>query len=79
MEAVVLKKVIVTTNVSGSEEAVKDGVNGYVTSHDAKEIAGKIIQLLSNRSKLEQMKFHAASRILVQKESEGLLKELLIP
>lgn len=77
MEAIVLKKVIVTTNVSGSEEAVDNGQNGLIVRHDVDEIGHAIMDIWTTPNKIQEMQAYANQKLLVQQESEDMLKGLL--
>lgn len=77
MEAIVLKKVIVTTDVSGSEEAVFNGYNGLIVHHDVDELAQAIVSIWKTPNRLEEMQANANQKELSQSKSEEILNELL--
>ena len=48
-EAKILFRPIVTTDVGGMRDQIKDGVNGYIVKIDSKSIAMSIVELIKNR------------------------------
>lgn len=77
MEAIVLKKVIVTTDVSGSEEAVFNGYNGLIVHHDVDELVQAIVSIWKTPNRLKKMQANANQKGLSQSKSEEILNELL--
>ena len=85
LEAMALKKPVVSTNVCGMPEMVIDGQTGYlVPPHDVDSIAEAVISLLANKEKMRQMGEAGFERIktcfsseILAKEIEALYKELL--
>lgn len=55
LEAMVSRKSIVATRVGGIPEVVKDNENGFLCSHDPKEISEKILLLLSDKGLRESL------------------------
>ena len=41
---------VIATRCGGPEDYVEDGVNGYLTTHDASEIAARILRLAEDRA-----------------------------
>jgi glycosyltransferase involved in cell wall biosynthesis/2-polyprenyl-3-methyl-5-hydroxy-6-metoxy-1,4-benzoquinol methylase len=85
MEAMAMKKPVVTTNVGGCAELVDDKINGFITRpKDYKDTADKILSLLNDkdlRHKMGEAGFckireEFSSEIMVAK-IENLYKELL--
>lgn len=76
MEANVLKKVIVSTDVSGAKEAVRHGVDGFVCGIDHNEIASKLEVLLSDKSLLAKMEQNALDKAFSQEASDIQLKSI---
>ena len=54
-EALALKKVVVSTDVSGANEQIRNGVNGFIVEIDASSIANKIIELNKNKDTLDKI------------------------
>lgn len=77
MEAIVLKKVIVTTDVAGSEEAVFNGYNGLIVHHDVDELVQAIVSIWKTPNRLKKMQANANQKELSQSKSEEILNELL--
>lgn len=77
MEAVVLKKVIVTTNVSGSSEAVSDGYNGRIVNPIPSEIAQALLDICQSNQTLLSLKKNAENKWFEQKESINMLEKIL--
>lgn len=67
MESMAAGKPVVTTNVGGSKEMVKDGITGYlVPPADSRAIASAIVDLLQNPEKANAM--GAAGRKVIREE-----------
>ncbi len=50
IEAMACGVPVISTRCGGPEDYVVDGVNGYLTGHDAAEIAGRIVELTRDRA-----------------------------
>ena len=51
---------VVATSISGSNEIIKDGFNGFlVTPNDHKELADKLEEIISNKDLRNEMKKNA--------------------
>ncbi len=46
---------VISTRCGGPEDYVADGVNGYLTGHDAAEIAGRIVELTRDRERRDRL------------------------
>lgn len=77
MEAVVLKKVIVTTNVSGSIEAVSDGYNGRIVNSVPSEIAQALLDICQSDHTLLSLKRNAENKCFEQNDSVEMLEKIL--
>jgi glycosyltransferase involved in cell wall biosynthesis len=65
LEALVLGKILVSTPVSGAKDAIKDGVNGFVSnSHEASDLAAVI---------LDAIKLHEINSIGAANYSKALI------
>jgi glycosyltransferase involved in cell wall biosynthesis len=49
IEAMACAVPVISTRCGGPEDYVVDGVNGYLTGHDAAEIAGRVVELTRDR------------------------------
>lgn len=76
VEAVILNKVIVTTNVSGAEENVVCGKNGFITDKDAVSIADAIYYLYENRETIKDM-YVGKPELTFNTESKRKLNQIL--
>lgn len=79
MEAKVLHKVIVTTKVSGSDEAVSHGYDGFVCNLDYTELASSLEKLIKDKQLLDKMTENARTNKFSQTASEVKLKSILSP
>ena len=50
IEAMACGVPVISTRCGGPEDYVVDGVNGYLTGHDAAEIADRIVELTRDRA-----------------------------
>ncbi|MBR6880620.1 MAG: glycosyltransferase [Clostridiales bacterium] len=55
LEARVLGKVIVTSNIPSSIEQINDGINGYICELDPESFASRISRLMDNRERISKM------------------------
>ena len=55
LEALALGKPIVATNVGGTPEVVKDGINGYLCQPNTKSLTKALMKALENPIKLKEM------------------------
>lgn len=55
VEAIILNKMVVTTDVSGAKENIVCGENGFITDMNAFSIADAIFHLYENREKIKDM------------------------
>jgi glycosyltransferase involved in cell wall biosynthesis len=55
IEAMACGVPVISTRCGGPEDYVVDGVNGYLTGHDATEIAGRIVELTRDRALRERL------------------------
>ena len=56
LEAKILNKVIVATDIDSNREQINDGVNGFLCKLDAKEFANKIIKVSNNKKLMDKVK-----------------------
>lgn len=76
-EAVILGKPIVSTRVGGIEEQLDSGKGGIITGHSSVEIAEGIIELMTNKDKLNRMKqYNSMKKMDYAKEIEKLYSVL---
>jgi glycosyltransferase involved in cell wall biosynthesis len=66
IEAQMAGKPVIATNVGSVSEVIEDGVTGYLTQQDSREIAELIAGLVNDGEKLSAMAHAAKSR--AQKE-----------
>ncbi len=77
MEAAAAAKPIVTTAVSGAKDAVIDGETGYIVPiNDARELARRIIELLSNPQRRKTMGQKAREIISTRFSREKTIQDL---
>ena len=76
LEALALSKPCIVAESIGPKEFIENGVNGILTSHNAKEIANQIIKLLKNRILLENIMINA-SKIVYNKYSVQVIMKLI--
>ena len=80
IDAAMLQKAIVTTNIDGNPEVVQDSLNGFlVPAKDQQALADAINRLLENPALVQE--FAKASRVKYLKEFDfsKIVKEQLIP
>ena len=73
LEAMAAGNPVVAVKASGVEDVVENGVNGYLTTEDATEFAGKIFRVLSEEALREQLSLGAY--ITATKYSENQIAE----
>lgn len=56
LEAKVLNKVIIATNIDSNMEQIKDGINGFLCNLDAEEFANKIIEVSQDKKLMNKIK-----------------------
>ena len=56
LEAKILNKVIIATNIDSNREQINDGVNGFLCNLDALEFANKIIEVSKNKKLMNNIK-----------------------
>ncbi len=54
-EALSLSKAVISTRVSGADEQIKDGYNGWIVDIDSRAIADKIIDIYRNPLKINEI------------------------
>ncbi len=76
IEALMLSKPCVLTNVDGNRDLVDHGVNGFLTQQTEKDVAKYVLKILSNYSLREEMS--SASRVKFEGEFniKNTIKEL---
>lgn len=76
LEALALKKVIVSSDVIGNKDCVRNEYNGYLLPMDANQFAKKINYLLNNTSDLKRMELNSRqyfeSDFLIDKRIKSL-------
>jgi glycosyltransferase involved in cell wall biosynthesis len=83
LEAMAVGRPVVATNVGGTPELVRDGVDGFLTPADPAEIAARLTELLGDRSLGERMGRSAHERAAtftwerVVRETEDVYREVL--
>ncbi len=63
LESLSLGKLVVATNVGGIPEMIEDGVNGFLSKIDKKDLANKILYVYNNQNKLGYIKDNAAKTV----------------
>lgn len=76
-EAKMMKKPLIATRFSGIDEQICDGYNGYVVENDENAILEKMIEILSNRARLDAMKINGMPEELLDNERKILAYEEL--
>lgn len=79
MEALVLGRVVVSTNTSGAQEILQDGSTGLVCSVKIEELAKNVEYMINNPRQLDIMKKNVATLDFEKQNQEciSLLKQLL--
>jgi len=78
MEAGLMRKPVVTTNIRGCREVIEDGRTGIlVPARDSAALAEAIIYLLENPEKAGQMGIDAQSRIKTQFDERQMFKRII--
>lgn len=64
-EALVLKKIVISTNTSGIEEKIKNNFNGFICEVDEKSIADQVWQVATNEILREKILCNLNTNIIV--------------
>ena len=64
MEALCLNKPIIMTKVSGADEQIEDGFNGWLTDIDSGAIANKIMEVYKNIALLKEIESNIAKKAI---------------
>jgi colanic acid/amylovoran biosynthesis glycosyltransferase len=78
LEAMMLQKLVLTTNCGGMEEVVQDGVNGFVVPiRNAEAISAKIIEISKLTSdQIDQITTNARKTIELQNSEEKMVTDM---
>lgn len=76
LEAMAMKKACVATNINGTNEALKDGFNGYLFGPgNFVELADKIISLINDENQRKKFGEEARNTVVRQFDLKKLVKE----
>jgi colanic acid/amylovoran biosynthesis glycosyltransferase len=78
LEAMMLEKLVLTTNCGGMEEVVQEGVNGFVVPiRNAEAISAKIIEINKlTRNQIDQISTNARKTIELQNSEEKMVTDM---
>lgn len=77
IEAMAMGKVVVSTNVGGMREIIKDRRTGFLVDHTVDAISGKIIEVLNDSLLREQIGARARAYVEREHNWETIAKKLV--